>query len=118
MEEKNDIGNRIKMLREHNGFTQKELAIKLGLKGETAIANYESGYSTPKDNIKLKMCEIFDCSLDYLMCKTDIKNQTQQVDFLELTKLGFNINNYNPPSEKQKEQIRDLLEIILKENKK
>lgn len=70
----NNIGNRIKFLRESEGFTQKDLALKLGLKSETAIANYEAGYSVPKDNIKLKLCEIFNCSLDYLMCKTDIRN--------------------------------------------
>lgn len=74
MEEKNNIGNRIKFLRESEGYTQKELATKLGLKGETAVANYEAGYSTPKDDIKFKMCEIFNCSLDYLMCKSDIRN--------------------------------------------
>ena len=28
------------------------------------------------------------------------------------------MDNYTPPTEKQKEQIRDLLEIILKDNKK
>lgn len=70
----NNIGNRIKFLRENLGLKQKDLALKLGLKGETAIANYEAGYSIPKDEVKLKMCEIFDCSLDYLMCKTDIRN--------------------------------------------
>lgn len=81
MEWKNDIGNRIKHLRETNGYTQKKLATKLGLKGETAIANYESGYSIPKDNVKLKMCEVFNCSLDYLMCKSDEpKNKTNTDD--------------------------------------
>ena len=74
MNENNNIGNRIKFLREDLGLKQKDLALKLGLKGETAIANYEAGYSIPKDEIKLKMCEIFNCSLDYLMCKTDIRN--------------------------------------------
>ena len=80
MEGKNDIGNRIKHLRETNGYTQKKLATKLGLKGETAIANYESGYSIPKDNVKLKMCEVFNCSLDYLMCKSDEPKNTTNTD--------------------------------------
>lgn len=74
MEERNNIGNRIRHLRENYGYTQKKLATKLGLKGETAIANYESGYSIPKDEVKLKMCEIFNCTLDYLMCKSDDLN--------------------------------------------
>ena len=65
MKEKNNIGNRIKFLRESEGYTQKELATKLGLSGETSVANYESGYSIPKDDMKLKLWEIFNCSLDY-----------------------------------------------------
>lgn len=35
---------------------------------------YESGSSTPNDEIKLKICEHFDISLDYLMGKSNIKN--------------------------------------------
>lgn len=71
---KKKIGNRIKTLREDLNLTQKELALKLGLNGETAVANYEAGYSIPKDEIKLKMCELFNCSMDYLMCNSDIRN--------------------------------------------
>lgn len=82
MEEKNNnIGNRIKFLRESKGYTQKELAIKLGLSGETSVANYESGYSIPKDDIKLKLCDIFNCSLDYLMCKSDLRNIAEEFEF-------------------------------------
>lgn len=82
MEGKNSIGNRIKHLRESNGYTQKKLATKLGLKGETAIANYESGYSIPKDEVKLKMCELFNCTLDYLMCKSDEQKLKTNTDSL------------------------------------
>jgi len=65
---------RIKQMRLERNWTQKDLSKKLGLKNDTAIANYEAGYSTPKDDIKLKMSEIFDCTLDYLMGKSDIRN--------------------------------------------
>lgn len=79
MNTNNEIGNRIKTLRETMGYTQRELAIKLGLKGETAIANYEAGYSIPKDPIKLELCHIFSCSLDYLMCKSNIRDAEKQL---------------------------------------
>lgn len=81
MEDKINIGKRIKKLREETGYTQKDLAIKLGLNSETAIANYESGYSSPKDEIKLKLCEIFNCSLDYLMCRTDKRTIEEEFEF-------------------------------------
>lgn len=109
---------RIKQMRLEKKWTQKDLSKKLGLKNDTAIANYEAGYSLPKDDIKLKMTEIFDCTLDYLMGKSDIRNPEQQEDPLDLAKIGFNMKDYNPPSETQKQQIKGLLEVIMKDNKK
>ena len=69
------IGKRIKKLRLELGLTQEELASKIAfVKGKSSIANYENGSNLPSDEVKFKMCEIFSCSLDYLMCKTNIKN--------------------------------------------
>ena len=69
------VGSRIKFLRNELGLTQEQLANKLpNVKGKSSIANYENGSNLPSDEVKLKMCEIFNCSLDYLMCKSDIRN--------------------------------------------
>lgn len=80
MEKENLTSIRIKQMRLANGWTQKDLAKKLGLKNDTAIANYEAGYSTPKDEIKLKMCEIFNCSMDYLMGKSEYKTKKEELN--------------------------------------
>ena len=72
-EEKNILAIRINQMRKELDLTQEELAFKLGLKGKSSIANYESGKITPSDEIKLKMCKIFDCSMDYLMGKSEFK---------------------------------------------
>ena len=40
------------------------------------------------------------------------------VDPFGLSEIGFNIKDYTPPTETQKEQIKAMIEIILKENKK
>ena len=58
-EEKNILASRINQMRKELDLTQEELALKLGLKGKSSIANYESGKITPSDEIKLKMCELF-----------------------------------------------------------
>ena len=84
MENENNIklkvGARIKFLRNEIGLTQEQLANKLtNVKGKSSIANYENGSNLPSDEVKLKMCEIFNCSLDYLMCKSDIRNP-EEVD--------------------------------------
>lgn len=39
-------------------------------------------------------------------------------DPLGLAKIGFNMKDYNPPTETQKEQIKSLIEVIMKDNKK
>lgn len=61
------LAERIKKLRNDHNLTQEELAKKLELNNKSSIANYESGYSIPSDEIKKKMCKEFNCTMDYLM---------------------------------------------------
>lgn len=70
----NILGKRIELERTRLGLNQIELAKKLNLSSSASISQYESGDRVPSDDIKLKMCEIFDCTLDYLLGKTDIRN--------------------------------------------
>ena len=70
----NILGKRIELERIRLGLNQIELAKKLNLSSSASISQYESGDRIPSDDIKLKMCEIFNCSLDYLMGKSDIRN--------------------------------------------
>lgn len=72
---KKQIGARIKQLRIELNLTQEQLANKLkSVKGKSSIANYENGSNLPSDEVKLQMCNIFNCSLDYLLCKSDVRN--------------------------------------------
>lgn len=65
--------NRIKILREEFGFTQQDLADKLE-SSKSVIGLYESETRKPSLEILVKLSEIFNCSIDYILCKTDIKN--------------------------------------------
>ncbi len=115
----NILGKRIESERIRLGLNQIELAKRLNLSSSASISQYESGDRIPSDDIKLKMCEIFNCSLDYLMGKSDIRNPEKvQEDPLGLAKVGFSMDAYNPPTDTQREQIKGLLEVILKDNKK
>lgn len=60
------MGQRIKELRKEYEFTQEELGSKLGV-SKPAISMYENDKMSAEDHIKLKLCKIFDVSLDYLM---------------------------------------------------
>lgn len=112
------IGNRIKLLREEKGIKQEELANKISV-SPSAIGMYETNKREPNNEITLKIANFFGVSTDYLLGKTDIRNPRQkEQDLLDLAKIGFSMDKYNPPTEKQKEQIRDLLEVILRDNKK
>ncbi len=109
--------NRIKELREENNITQEELAKKLKLSSKGIVSMYEKEDRKPSLEVLVKLSEIFNCSIDYILGKSDIRNPEQN-DPLGLAKIGFNMENYTPPSDTQREQIKGLLEVIMKDNKK
>ncbi len=110
--------NRIKLLREEFNYTQQDLANKLQ-SSKSVIGLYESETRKPSLEILVKLSEIFNCSIDYILGKSDIRNpEKQEEDPLGLAKIGFNMKDYNPPTETQKEQIKSLIEVIMKDNKK
>ena len=64
--------NRIKELRESKGMTQVRLSIELEVSQETVSA-YEKGKHYPSVDVLLKMSDIFDSSIDYILGLSDIK---------------------------------------------
>ena len=66
----NDIGKRIKEVRETNRLSQAELA-KICESNQATIAKTETGKTAPSLKLLLRMAEYFDISMDYLCCRTD-----------------------------------------------
>ena len=66
--EKNGFGVRLKNLRKNAGLTQNELADKLEKSG-SAVRMWELGSNEPDINTLVTLSSIFDCSLDYLLCR-------------------------------------------------
>lgn len=64
--------NRIKKLREENKWTQLELAQKINC-AMSSVAMYEKEERKPSLEVLIKLSNAFDCSIDYLLCKTDVK---------------------------------------------
>lgn len=81
------LGNRIKKERENLKLTREELAKKIGV-SYSAIAMYEQGNREPSNELLLKMCEIFNCSMDYLMGKSSYRNKREEIDAY-LNKMDF-----------------------------
>lgn len=91
-----NIKERIKELRKEKGLTQEELAKMLGLSAKSNIANYENGANAPSDDVKLKMCEIFNCTMDYLMGKSEFKtNKAEFLNYREKLALDAMVDSYS-----------------------
>lgn len=59
--------NRIKLLREQKNMKQEDLGKLLCVKKST-VHKYENSDITLVDEVLIKLSEIFDCSIDYILC--------------------------------------------------
>ncbi|MCL6445044.1 MAG: helix-turn-helix domain-containing protein [Alicyclobacillus sp.] len=66
------FAERFRMLRESRGWTQDDVAEKLGVSRPT-IAGYESESKgrIPREETLIKIAELFGCTIDYLLGRTD-----------------------------------------------
>ena len=67
------IGKALKALREERGLSQVELAKQLDISA-SAIGMYEVNSREPSDDIKTKIAEYFNVSIDYLLGVSDVRN--------------------------------------------
>ena len=66
------VNENIRFLRKKKGWTQEKFSKKIGIK-RSLVGAYEEGRSDPRLNNLLKMCEIFEISLDNIL-KKDVSN--------------------------------------------
>lgn len=66
------IGERIAELRKDHGYDQRYIADYLNI-SRTSVSNYEKGINEPNLSNMIKLADLFNVSLDYLMCRTDQK---------------------------------------------
>ena len=60
------IANKIKILRENKGLSQKALADKLGIT-RSSVNAWEQGISVPSTQYVLELANLFEVSTDYLL---------------------------------------------------
>ena len=110
--------NKIKQLREEYNITQEELAKKLDLSSKGIVSMYEKEDRKPSLEVLIKLSEIFDCSIDYILGKTDIRNTGKQIDdVLNEAMIGMSAEEYENLTETQKKQIRDFALYIKNQEK-
>lgn len=107
------LADRIKELRKSKNLTQSDLGKILGV-GKTTISMYENGNSTPNDEIKLKISEYFDVSLDYLLGKADSKNSKNNSAFKadDITIALHSDIDYKDLPKEAKEEIYNFIDYI------
>lgn len=66
----NEIGQRMRELRENARLSQAEIA-KLCGTNQTTIARMETGKTAPSVKLLIWWADYFDISMDYLCCRTD-----------------------------------------------
>ena len=107
------IGNRIKKLREELGLKQDELAKKIGI-SPSAVGMYERDLREANDEIKLKMCDLFNCSMDFLTGKSEIRNPEELKKIPFANAGGLNVNGLDEEDllelQKQIDYIKKLKE--------
>lgn len=121
------IKNLVKLRKELN-MSQAELAEKLGVSQQT-ISKYERGTREPDNKTLIKLSEIFNCTTDYLLGRTNIQNpyipeeysdkykvnkhdMTQYEDFI--TQAGIFFMNDEIAEEDKEKLFRDISELFWK----
>ena len=69
------IANKIKILRENKGLSQKALADELGIT-RSSVNAWEQGISVPSTQYIVELATLFDVSTDYLLNFKIIQNFT------------------------------------------
>lgn len=109
------FGTILKKLRQDCNLTQDELAKKIDT-SRSNIANYENDKNMPSVDILEKLARLFDCTTDYLLGKSDIRNP-EKAD-LDNLQIGLSTKDYTNISNEQIKQIEDFAKFVLKDNKK
>jgi transcriptional regulator with XRE-family HTH domain len=128
-----DIGTRIKIMRKKNGWSQADLATRVGV-DRTSISNWEINRREPDISALQKLSSVLDVSISYLTGESDLPMPDKNTDYVNFMltasndqireRYGTEIDNKlvtDQELEMYKEQIRSmrkLLNTFQKENKK
>lgn len=105
------LGDRIRKLRESRNMTQTELSEILGMKTYTTVSKWEKNENFPKGKDLKKLAEIFNVTSDYLLGLSDTKlgKITTQNEYPEILTI------YNQLEEPKQEKVLDYAKEQLEE---
>ena len=103
------VGEKIKKLRKERNFSQAQLAIKIGTDARR-ISNYENNINVPTTELLIKIAEVFNVSLDYLV-KEDVDNMATTP--IRDRKLLEQFEEVDRMPEDDKEHIKFLIQTVI-----
>lgn len=113
------FSERLKQLRKsHPGLTQEAIAKQIGI-AKTTYASYEQGKRQPAYDILVKLADILNTSVDYLIGKNNVKNDdspewANDDDKRDLAKfLEYNDGTMMYQGENLTEEEKEKLEIAM-----
>ena len=97
--------NRIRDLRKEKGLSARELGEKFGL-SESTILYYETEKRTPTPELLDNLATFFDCSVDYLLGRIDIREDLKNI-YIEIAEDAVE-GGISP------EQLKSIIEVYKK----
>lgn len=101
----------LRKIREERKVNQLKIAMDLEISQES-ISKYENGLAFPSKIILLKLADYFNCSIDYLMGRTDNPKINKEKLSTENERIENLIFRYNKLSEKDKNKLEGCLLAI------
>lgn len=101
-----EFSERLKTLRKEAGFTQVDVAEKLGI-SQPAYASWERGAKKPTQENLVKIAQILDVSIDYL-----VGNSEEKSDELDNIELLFRMNSRGLTEEEKETFKKELIEFM------
>ncbi|SPT89226.1 prophage LambdaBa02, repressor protein [Bacillus cereus] len=111
------LGQRIKDSRKKRGLTQDGLALKIKEKmntetkmNKTTISNYETGYSSPSNELLVVISDVLSVSVDFLLGRSD----DPELNAVQYTELRKEFNELIDALEKMPKEKQDMLLEMMK----
>lgn len=101
-----EFSERLKKLRKDAGLTQVDVAEKLGI-SQPAYASWERGIKKPTQENLIKIAQILNVSVDYL-----VGNSEEKVDELDNIELLFRMNSKGLTDEEKEIFKKELIEFM------
>ena len=103
-----EFSERLKKLRKDSGFTQVDVAEKLGI-SQPAYASWERGIKKPTQENLVKIAQVLNVSVDYL-----VGNSEEKSDELDNIELLFRMNSRGLTDEEKEIFKKELIEFMEK----